>query len=265
MLNLIQADLFKWRKAMAAKMLLAVSAACAAVMTLFAALISQGRIGDSLTGIGFMFSDINVISILGAVAASLLICGDFDNKSIQDAVTGGIGKLSIIAGKTGVLLFILAGLLLPYALVTGIALGMGGEFNMGAVSIGFLNVLTSESGSAISAAETWKLVAVALTLFIVYAAQLSICVPLAFWLKKPVFVIAIYYGFSILTGQLLALSQSSPAFDRIFSFTPYGGAHVLTALDTGTGDMAKSIAVSLVFIALMIAAAYGLFRKAEIK
>jgi ABC-2 type transport system permease protein len=265
MLNLIQADLFKVRKSMAIKVLFGISTVSAAVMIWFAFLISQGTLEKSFSGLGFMFSDINVISILGGIVASILICGDFENKTIHDSIANGWSRSFIVLSKTSLIGICLAFLLLPYALLTFVALSTGSEYSMGAVGVGFLNVLATESGSVLSAGEVWKMMAVMLSLMLVYAAQVSICVPLAFLLKKPVLVVGMYYGLSVSSGQLLSLSQSSPVFDRIFSLTPFGGHHVFLTLTSGAGDIIKSILVSLCFITIMITITSGIFRKAEIK
>lgn len=265
MLNLIQADVFKLRKSMAIKILLGITTVSAAVMAVIAYLIPQGKMEASMTGIGFMFSDINVISILGGIIAGVIICGDFENKTIHDSIANGCSRGAVIISKSSVLGFALAFILLPYAIITGVALSSGSEFSMGSVAVGFLHLLTSEGTTAFSASEVWKMFAVMLTLVIVYVAQLSVCVPLAFMLKKPIFVVAIYYGFSILSAQLIRLSESSPVFDRIFSLTPYGGNHAFLTLDTETGDMIKAIAISLIFMSVMVAVTYSAFRKSEIK
>ena len=136
---------------------------------------------------------------------------------------------------------------------------------MGSVAVGFLHLLTLESGKAFSASEIWKLLAVMLTLVIVYTAQLSICVPLALVLKKPVLVVAIYYGFTILCANLMGLRGSSPVFDRISACTPYGGNYTFVTSNTGMGDIFKAISVSMIFIIVMLAVTYCAFRKSEIK
>lgn len=265
MLNLITADIYKLCKSNTLKIVLGITTISAIIMAVMAYLIPQGKIDASMTGIGFMFSDINMISILGAVIAGIFICGDFDNKTIHAAISSGSGRGAIIVSKAIVFCGALTLILLPYAIITGIALSIGSEFNMGSVGVGFLHLLTAEGGTAFSTPEIWKLLAVMLALLIVYAAQLSICIPLAFVLKKPVLVVAIYYGFSILSAQLMRLSDSSPVFDRIFSCTPYGGNYPFMTLDTGMGDMVKAIAASLIFIIVMLAVTYSAFRRTEIK
>jgi ABC-2 type transport system permease protein len=265
MLNMIRADLFKMCKSSVLKVLFGIATLCAAAMAVMAYLIPQGKIDPGMTGIGFMFSDVSMISILGAVIAGVFICGDFDNKTIHEAVASGCSRIAIIVGKAIVFFCATTFILLPYATATGIALSTGSKFSMGSVAGGFLNILTQNSGMAYQTSELLKLLMIMLTLVIVYAAQLSICVPLALVLKKPVLVVAIYYGFSFLCGQLVGLSNSSPTFDSIFSCTPYGGNYNLVTLDTGAGGIIKAISVSLVFIIVMLAVTYSAFRKSEIK
>lgn len=265
MLNLIQADLYKLWKSTAIKVLLGITVLSSVLMTIMAYEIPKGNIDKSMTGVGFMFSDVNVMSILGAVIASILICGDFENKGIPDAIASGCSRSSIIVSKTIAFCCSIAIILLPYAITAIIALCTGSIFSMGSVSVGLLNVLTSASGNSFSAAHIWKLLAVILTLAVVYGAQLSLCIPLAFSLKKPVFVVAIYYAFTILSAQLSNLSSSSSVFKNISSCTPYGGNYSLTTLNTSSGGILKAIAVSLIFTLLMIAVTYSIFRKSEVK
>jgi ABC-2 type transport system permease protein len=100
---------------------------------------------------------------------------------------------------------------------------------------------------------------------LVYAAQLSICVPLAFKLKKPVFVVAIYYGLTILFAQLTNLKDSNGILKDIFSFTPYGSNYTFLTIDSASGDILKAISVSLIYTAVILAVTFGGFRKSEIK
>jgi ABC-2 type transport system permease protein len=265
MLNLIQADLFKLRKSIAIKVLLAITTVSAALMAVIAYLIPLGKLNDSMTGIGFLFSDVNVMGILGGCVAGLYICGDFDNKTLQDAVANGYSRGAIIVSKAVLLGISLAVILLPYAVITVIFLSTGYEFSMGAVAVGFLNVLTSDWDTLLTAPQVLKMLAVFLTLIIVYVAQFSISVPLAFVLKKPILVVAICYGFSILSAQFVRLSESSPVFKNIISSTPYGGSHAFITLDSSAGDMFKAIAVSIIFMVVVLAFTYSIFRKAELK
>ncbi|MFW5981536.1 MAG: ABC transporter permease, partial [bacterium] len=222
MFNLIRADVYKLTKLMAMKILFIVTVISSLGMTLIAYLISQGKISASMSGIGFMFSDINMISILGAVIAVIIICGDFHNKTIQEAIASGSSRSTITVTKSIIFCFSLLIIMLPYALVTIIGLAIGAEFSMDSQALGFLNLLISESGIGISTTEIWRLLITSLSLFAIYISQLSITIPLALALKKPVFIVAIYYLLSILIGQLIKFNAGSPLFDSLFNLTPFG-------------------------------------------
>lgn len=265
MINLIRADLYKMRKSSVIKILFGITTLSAIIMTLMAYFIEQGKIPSAYTGIGFLLGDINMISILGAVAAGVFISGDFDNKIIHQTIASGSSRLNVIISKAISLISVVFIMLLPYAIIVGIALSTGCQFNMGAVSVGFLNILTKEAGIDFTVSIFFKMIITMFTLMLVYMAQLSICIPFAILLKKPVLVVAIYYGFTILCAQLNGLRNSSQIFDTIYTYLPFGGKYTLVAFDTGTGDIIRAIAVSVVFIILMIALTYSIFRKTEIK
>ncbi|MBC8015068.1 MAG: ABC transporter permease [Sporomusaceae bacterium] len=265
MFNMIRADLFKMYKSSVMKILFGITTLCAGAMTVIANFITQGKLDPGMTGVGFLFSDINMISILGAVIAGVFICGDFDNKTIHDAIACGCSRRTIIVSKAIVFFCGIGFILLPYAIITGIAISNGSEFGMGSVAVGFLNILSKESGIVFSSSVFLKMIVSMLTLMLVYMAQLSICVPLALVLKKPVLVVDICYSISFIIGQLMSLRGCSNMFDNIYAFTPFGGNYSFVTLNTGAGDLVKAISVSLVFIFVMLAATYSVFRKAEIK
>lgn len=265
MVNLILADLFKIRKSMAIKIIFAITTGCAVAMVVMAYLVSHGIIDKGMTGIGFMFSDINIMSILGAVVAGVFICGDFDNKTIHDAIAGGYSRGAVIVSKAVTFCCAVVFILFPYMIATGIALSTGFKFGMGSVAVGYLNLLTSQAGKVFTASDIMKLLAVILTLLIVYLGQLSICVPLALILKKPVLVVAIYYGLTILCANLAASTAKNSVLDIISRCTPYRGEYTLLTLSTGADVLFRAIVVSLIFIIAMLVITYFAFRKSEIK
>lgn len=265
MINLIRADLFKMRKSSTIKVLFTITTICSIIMTYMAYMIQQGNMPAQFAGMAFLFSDVNVISILGAVAAGVYICGDFENKTIHDAISCGIKRGTVLISKAIVFLCAIVFLLLPYVLVTAIGIITDSSFNVGAVALGFLNILTKDSGAAFTGAIFVKMIALMLTLIIVYLSQLSICVPIAIALKKPVLVVAIFYVISILSGQLSSLKNSSKLFDFLFACTPFDGKYALITLDTTPSNLLQAIGVSVLFLIAMLAITYGIFRKSEIK
>lgn len=265
MYNLICADLYKFRKTITVKVLFIITAVSALLVTFMAYFIQQGDLKSSISGMGFLFSDMSMISILGAVIAGTFISGDFDNKIIHDAVANGNSRGTVIISKTLTFFGAVAFIIVPYVISVIIAIISGSRFSTGSQTAGFLNLLISSSGSGLSAPEVLKLIVIIITLVIVYAAQLSVCVPLAIGFRKPILIVAIYYGFQFLCGQLVTLKDSSPALYDIFSLTPYGGVNYSLTLNSGAGDILKAISVSIIFIIAMISVTYLTFRKTEIK
>lgn len=265
MFNLIWSDLYKLRKSITIKVFFIITAFSAIAMSLMAYLIPRGKLDASLTGIGFLFSDMNMISILGALIAAICICGDFENKTIHDAIAGGNSRFNVILSKVAVCFCGLTLILLPYIITTIIVLSSGTKFGMDSVALGFLNIITSESGSPFTANEISKLFFTTLTLITVYLSQISLCIPLALLFKKPIFIVAIYYCFTILTAQVMALKDSMPGLYRIASFTPFGGNYSLVNFSTSGSDLIKAFSASIFFITLMVLISYTVFKKAEIK
>lgn len=234
-------------------------------MMIIAGEIEKGNLDINMAGIGFLLSDMNVVSILGAVIASIFICGDFDNKTIHDAISGGNSRISIIVSKTIVFIGAIACILLPYAIMTFIALGSGNKYSMGNNSIGFLHLITSQDGKDMNASKVLGLLISMLVLVIVYAAQQSIAILMAFLIKKPVVVIAISYAISVINPQLLVLKNYSEAFDKISSFTPFWGDYTFITPNAQVDYIIKALSVSLIFIAIIIGITYATFRKRDVK
>lgn len=265
MFNLIHADLYKIRKSCVLKILLPITIISAAVMTVMAYLIPLGKIDKSLAGVGFLFSDANAISILGAVAAGVFICGDFENRMMHDAIASGSGRLAIVINKMIVFICTVALLLLPYAAAAGIAMGTGKKFGMQSVAIGFLHLVTVEAGKSFTGAELARLAVIMLCLILIYAAQLSICIPLAFAFQKPVAIVAVYYALNILLPQITANQNSGSALNQFLSFTPFGQKYCFLTLNTEACVLFRAAAVSVMFLAVMVFITYCVFKKAEIK
>ncbi|PJI07559.1 MULTISPECIES: ABC transporter permease subunit [Clostridium] len=265
MYNLIKADLFKLRKSKAIKIIFAITVISALTMTIMAYLIQKGKLNTGTTGIGFLFSDANMMGILGAVLAGVFICGDFDNRTIHEAIVNGNSRCQVVISKAIVFFISCLVILLPYFIATGIAIETGYKFNMGGVSVGFLNLITTEGGKAISLLQGFKILAIMFALVFIYIAQLGLCIPFAIVFKKPVVVVAVYYGITILFSQMSKLEASAKTFKNIIECTPYGSKYVFMALNTGAGDIARAFIVSLICIIIMIAITCYAFRRAEIK
>lgn len=265
MLNLYLSDLYKLRKSTAMKVLLGIAIICAVTVAIMAFEIYKGSISKNLLGINFLLSDISMVNILGAVIAGVFICGDFDNRSIHEAIANGNSRGALLVGKTLSFITALLAVILPYAIVTGVAIGTGSKFSMGTATAGFAHLLTNEAGKNFTAAMTGKLLLVMLTLIIVYIGQLSLCILFSILFKKPVVVVALSYVLGILSGQLQTLKNASKVFERVISCTPFLGDYNFLSIDSSSGDLFKAAAVSILFAAVILLITYFIFRKSEIK
>jgi ABC-2 type transport system permease protein len=264
MLNLYLSDLYKIRKSAAMKVLFAIASVSAIAVAVMAFFMARGTLSKNLSGINFLLSDISMMSLLGAVAAGVFVCGDFDNRSIHEAIANGNSRAAVVVSKAASFGTAVLFILLPYVIVTAASIGTGSPFNMG-VSMGFMNLLTTEAGKSLSAADIGKLIFCIVSLVAVYLGQLSVCVLFAMVFKKPVVVVAVNYGLSILVGQLQSIKNASRVFYHIFAVTPFGGSYDLINLGTSCGDLAKAIGVSAAFSAVMLLITFFAVRKSEIK
>ncbi len=99
MMNVLRADMLKFKKSMALKVIFLISGAGAVLMVIVARLFRDGTLGMNAAGNASFLADPQMVALLGTVAAGMFLCGDFENKTVQDAVSGGIGRSQLVLGK----------------------------------------------------------------------------------------------------------------------------------------------------------------------
>lgn len=110
-----------------------------------------------------------------------------------------------------------------------------------------------------------KIIGITVTVCIVYAGQLSICLPLSFIFRKPVPVIGIGYLISLVCGMLQA-SGGNQAFEKMISLTPFYGKYLIQlSMNAKSEIFFKSIAAGGGFAVLMVLITFLVFKRAEIK
>ncbi|MFO1446131.1 ABC transporter permease [Bacillus sp. Bva_UNVM-123] len=264
MYNLILADLYSLRKSLTLKVLFVASLLCASVMTYISNLVTQGKIGIEISGIGSFFTDVHMTALLGSVVAAVYIVNDFETKTIHDAISSGSSRSMLVISKTFVYFFIIALIVLPYSIVINMAIITDNMLSP-VLPSAFLNIMANEPHLTYTAALFVKMMVITLTIMIVYASQLSFCVLIAFVLRKKVLVIMIGYAIMFISGQLIALRDKYSILDTILSYTPYGVSFSQFVIDAEAGVFIKAIVISVLFSVLMIAITYVSFRKSEIK
>lgn len=260
MFNLIRADLYQMRKSKSIKILFLLCCISAAIMYVVCKQLTEGNLGTDIIGFGSFVTDFQMISLVSVIFISIFICNDFDNKTIHDSISSGYSRSSIVICKTityyiSILLF-----LLPYMVVAIIGICSGDSFESFLPSV-FQNIMKYKSGISFNSTIFFKILAIYLTMSIVYASQISISVLIAFAVKKPIIVISLGYIINAAIAQIVNIDN----FSDLFKLTPFGVDYSKLTLDASTSVYGSFIITSMIFMLIMIILSYISFRKAEIK
>lgn len=265
MLNLMRAEIYKLGKSTGFKICILLSLICAVTLTTISHAIAAGNISAGNMGNASGLTELMIISLLGSFMTGSLICGDFDTKTIHDAVACGRGRISVVISKAFVYILMIALLLLPYIITTIIALSTGAEFTAPFVASAFIGILSDVSGSSVTLPDAGKIFVICLVTILVQAARLSLCIPLAFKVRKQVVVMGIGFAASGLMDFVVGLLDDVPILKGILAFTPYSRDYVIVGMNTKTDILIKAAGSSIVFIGIMAAITCLFFKKAEIK
>lgn len=266
MINIIHSDLYKLGKSKPVRILFLIMWLAAAIVTVVSYLMAKGVVGYELSGPISGLTDIMLVAIVGPFLAGVYICGDFDNKSIHDAISScGLSRGTIILAKSIVYYLLVMFMLVPYAVVTAIGFATGAEFSKPFANSVFLFILANEPGLEFSAAVFGKMIAIMLVMMFAYAAEMSICVLLAFLLRRSSLVIFIGFG-AIFALQILGgIGTSVEVVETILSYTPFSVGSANLTMEAEANVMLKAIGVSLLFVSWLMGITNGVFRKSEIK
>jgi len=116
MINLLRAELFKLRKSTAFKVCFLLSCASAMALTYFSHAIAIGSFSNSISGSASGLSEFVIISLLGSLLTGIMVCSDFETKTIHDAIACGKGRSSVVLSKVLVYVLIITLLFVPYEL-----------------------------------------------------------------------------------------------------------------------------------------------------
>ncbi|MFF5995128.1 hypothetical protein AAGS61_10265 [Lysinibacillus sp. KU-BSD001] len=260
MFNLLNANLYKARKMKTIWMLLALSIFCATMLLIIAYGVGNGKMDTSVSSIGFLFSDMNMLTIIGAILATSLIGTEFETKNIHHPIISGYSRFQIVMAKAFTYWMLLIILITPFLIASMIALLSGETFSLGPNLAGFLSIVTSDIDAA-----TPKVISVLIVMTVVYLAQLSFAIFLAFWLKKAIFVITLYYMFSALTGQIAMYPDTFTILNKLISLTPFNGEFIVMNPSLTSGELTTALIISIIFMGIMTALSWIYFRKAEVK
>lgn len=260
MLNLLRVDFYKLRKSIMFKVSFFISLACAIALAIVAHEVAAGRMDVSVSSVSGL-SDIFIFSILMPFIMGMLVCGDFENKDIHDEIS--LGRGTIIISKS-IVAFVTALLLtFPYALVGLICFVSKGEFSELFAYSTYLSIMCNSLGVGVNGATIGKAVARMIVMGLIYASSFSICIPIAFKVRKPILAIIIGEIIAFSSAFLIELLHLIPGVEKVIELTPYYYTNL--PADATNGDLVKYAIYSIVFFALMMGSSYLVFRRADIK
>lgn len=260
MINLIHADFYKLRKTLAFKVCLLITIGCAAILTFLSHGMATGTL-EVQSSVASGLSDAFMVSVIGSLFAGILICNDFDSKNIHDEISCGRG--SIVVSKTVIYTIVIILFVLPYAIAGFVAFVSKGSFTMDYNFSTYTAVMANSTGMAVDGNAIFKVIRLLLVSVILHAAKLSICIPLAFKVRKSVIVTVIGVVFFCVIDSIINVLVDVPVVGEILKFTPF--SYNLLPMTISEGELLKICLVSTGFIIIMAFVTYRLFRKAEIK
>lgn len=262
--KLLKADLYKLSKSAAIRISFVISLFSITLLAVVLYNVSHGNIGSEIMGSVSILADAMMISLLSSLMTGIIICGDFQSKNIHAEIASG-GRRTVVITKMFTNLLITTILILPYAAIAIIAFSSKVNFAVlkGIPSM-FINVMTNEAGVTVDGSSIGKSIVICLIGILIYMARLSICVPVAFLVRKPVAVMAVGIVSAFGFDMIVRSAKDVYILGDLLAYTPYAIIYDLN-MNVGSDVMLKAVVSSLIFILLMTALTYSLFRKSEIK
>ena len=265
MLNLIFAEFYKLKRSKGIKLCFGFTVICSISMAIISHNVAIGKLNLSISGSASGLSEVVIMSLIGSIMTGILVCNDFETKTIHDEIIGGNGRKSIVYSKAIVFSICIALLLLPYIVVTFIGCSSDLEFSKLAGSSGFMNIIVENKSLDFSAFNVGRILLISITLIIVYIGRISLFIPIAFKSRKPMIVMSVGFGLSTLVDIFIGLLGDISGVSKIILLTPYSREYLLISMETEFTMILKAMVVNIIFTIIMIYITYKIFRKSEIK
>lgn len=258
MYNMITAEFYKIKKSTSFKVLFIILF-CAGLLMVMLSKGLTAALTDMNNGEAFLqtgsetfyqaITDSGLYLIFGAIFASLYIGAEFEHRTLQNALTGGVSRITFLAAKAVGFYAALFLLMLPYMFTftagTTLLYGFGMELSLAAAGNMLLTFLTCYAS---------------------YASLTGLVILLAFLLKKTGAVVALGLCIFILIPSILEMiAMIFPAMKKLLALTPLGlDAQLLKAGAPGS-YYAGRLLIAAIWLILLLLASYGVFRRDELK
>lgn len=261
--NVLKATAYRLRKTGAVKICILISCVAAVLYFVLVHNIATGAMDISTAGSVSGLCDALIMWLTGSLAVGVIFCTDFQTKSIHCAIANRHGRGGVIKAYMILYIAMILILILPYTLLSVGCLVAGVDFS-GAepamTSIYLMNLLDTNADASFV-----KIILVYIASAVNYVGCISICIPIAIKVKKPVVITAIGFMIGMLTALICSLAEKAAVLKGIMRCLPYYYGANQVNLESGYGTILASLIVSTAFALLMGFLSYLFFRKEDIK
>lgn len=261
-MQLLNADFFKLSRSISPWTVFILSILSAIIFTASSHYVSTGSLSlEAASGTLSLFSETQMIALLGSIAAGICLTTDFENKIIENAVSGGHSRNTIIINKIISFFILIALLYLPYIIITVIFAFTDTAFS-GFIPTPTLNILAGAAEQEVTAGLLGKIILISGLSLLIFFSQLMISMFYMFLFKKAVLVIVATYMTSLILGPISSLNDT---VHSVITYTPYGIDLSRLTLEMSGKFVTKSVIICLLFIFIFYLVSFLIFRKAEVK
>lgn len=268
MINLMKADFYRMKRTKSIYILVGILAACAILATIFSFQMEHTSISKKLIQQASGLADMMTMVVAGPFLAGMIICNDFQTKTIHDAILYANGRRTVVFGKLLTYSMLVMLLVLPYAICTLVGLFSGASFSSAyshSIDSVFFSLLANETGTKIDGIVVLKLIAILITVMLIYAARMSVNIILVYTIRKPVVVVGLGIAIQLALSLIGPLSVSSELGEALIGWTPFASYGSVLNLSVGWGKITSTAGVCLAFMGMINAITAGIFQHSEIK
>ncbi|GIO23353.1 hypothetical protein J11TS1_19340 [Oceanobacillus sp. J11TS1] len=261
-MQLLKADLIKLSRSITPWIVFILASLSAVIFASSSHFVATGNLNFETAASSLsLFSETQMIALLGSITVGIFLTKDFENKIIENAISGGHSRNSIVINKIIIFIILTASLYFPYVIITIIFAFQDTTFSS-FIPTPTLNILAEAAQQEVTAELIGKILLTSGLSLIIFISQLMISIFYMFLFKKAVFVIAATYMTSLILGPIASLNES---IHSVMAYTPYGIDLSHLTLEMSGEFIAKSLIISFIFIFVLYLGTYFLFRRAEVK
>src|SRR5699024_5715547 len=217
MINQLRGDLYAIPRTGPVLLCLAVSVIAAALYTWLQHSLAAGSLVPAAASGVQVLSDALMVSLMGPLLFGALVAQPFETKSVHNSLLAS-GRGAFVGAKTLLTALAVTALSLPYGIAALIGLATGEEF---APAIPTAFSLLLAEGGGVDTARVGEVLALTVTMAVLTTAKLSVCLPLAFQLRRPLVVMAVGFVWGFLADLIGTTAADVDGFDALVRLTPF--------------------------------------------